>query len=209
MADSVDPRITTAGREGLAGTAPANLFRHDDLEEEDVTRAPDGRPLSRQPAWRRDFPIDYPMDRYVERRDFMKFMVLTSLAFAVGQISIAIENWFRRRRGRPPLTPIGSVTEVPVGGAVTFNYPGEADACILLRPAAGELYAYSQECTHLACAVLPQFERNRLFCPCHQGSFDVRTGRPTAGPPRRPLPRVTLEVRGTRILATGVELRTV
>ena len=38
------------------------------------------------PKWRRDFPIDSPQDQYVARRDFMKFMVLTSLAFAVGQV---------------------------------------------------------------------------------------------------------------------------
>jgi arsenite oxidase small subunit len=37
----------------------------------------------------------------------------------------------------------------------------------------------------------------------------VTTGRPLAGPPRRPLTRVVLEVRDGVIYATGVELRTV
>jgi Rieske Fe-S protein len=34
------------------------------------------------------------------------------------------------------------------------------------------------------------------------------TGRPTAGPPRRPLPKITLDIRDGTIYATGVELST-
>ena len=63
---------------------------------------PDGLPESEQPAWRRDFPIDWPQDHYVARRDFTKFLVLTSLAFAVGQCWIVVQNWLRKRRGLPP-----------------------------------------------------------------------------------------------------------
>ena len=80
----LDIRIDTPGREGLAGTTPANVYGPW-RDAEQVTVAPDGRPMEQQPAWRTDFPIDWPQDHYVERRDFMKFMVLTSLAFTVGQ----------------------------------------------------------------------------------------------------------------------------
>src|SRR5205823_4088402 len=44
---------------------------------ESITVPPDGKPDDQQPAWRRDFPIDWPQDHYVSRRDFTKFMVLT------------------------------------------------------------------------------------------------------------------------------------
>jgi Rieske Fe-S protein len=47
-----------------------------------------------------------------------------------------------------------------------------------------------------------------FFCPCHEGRFDLRTGAPVAGPPRRPLPRIELDVRGREIYAIGVEDRT-
>ena len=70
----------------------------------------------------------------MERRDFMKFMVLISAAFTAGQFWIVAENWLRRRRGQPALTRIASVDDVPVGGAVRFVYPGEHDDCLLLRP---------------------------------------------------------------------------
>jgi Rieske Fe-S protein len=209
MREPVDRLINTPGREGLTGTAPANLYQPADMDDEEITSAPDGRPMNQQPAWRQDFPIDYPVDRYVERRDFMKFLVLTSFAFTAGQFWIVAENWIRRRRGRPALTRIGSLSDVPIGGTATFNYPGENDACILLRPDQSTVVAYSQKCTHLSCAVLPQPEQNRIFCPCHEGAFDIQTGRPIGGPPQRPLPRVTLEVRGAEIFASGIERRTV
>ncbi len=64
------------------------MTQHGD-EQEQRTVAPDGRPESEQPDWRRDFPIDVPEDDYVARRDFTKFMGLTSLAFVVGQFWIA------------------------------------------------------------------------------------------------------------------------
>lgn len=31
-----------------------------------------------------------------------------------------------------------------------------------------------------------------LYCPCHEGVFNVRTGEVAAGPPPRPLPRIFL-----------------
>ena len=158
-----------------------------------------------QPRWRSDFPIDWPQDNYVARRDFTKFLCLTSLAFAVGQFSIAFQNWRRRRRGEPPITKIATTNELSIGTAKTFNYPEESDPCLLLRTSAESFVAYSQECTHLACAVIPEFEKNSLLCPCHKGHFDMATGRPLAGPPRRPLPRITLQIRGDDIYATGIE----
>ena len=204
----LDPRVDTPQREGLTGTAPADVYGPF-TDTDEITRAPDGRPLDEQPKWRRDFPIDTPQDQYVARRDFMKFMVLISLAFTVGQLWIGLQNWFRRRRKVPELKKIASVGEVPVGGAMTFLYPEQTDRCILIHPEPGVLVGYSQQCTHLSCAVIPELEHNRLFCPCHDGAFDLRSGRPIAGPPNRPLTRVLIDVRGDGIYAAGIELRTV
>jgi nitrite reductase/ring-hydroxylating ferredoxin subunit len=177
-------------------------------DREHMTQPPDGQPYHQQPAWRRDFPIDYPQDHYVERRDFLKFMVLTSAAFTAGQFWIAAENFIRRRRGRPELARIASIRDVPVGSTIVFAYPEDTDSCVLVRPAPDVLVAYSQKCTHLSCAVVPKPEDGVMYCPCHEGTFDLATGRPVAGPPRRPLPRVRLEVRGDEIFASGLELRT-
>lgn len=168
---------------------------------------PDGKPFHDQPQWRNDFPIDWPQDELVARRDFTKFLVLTSFAFAVGQIWIVFENFKRKRRGQPPVRLIAKLDAVPVGSAVTFSYPDAHDDCLLIRTAADRFVAYSQKCTHLSCAVTPRLDTNCLYCPCHHGFFDLATGAPTAGPPRRPLPRIGLEIRDGAIYATGVEVR--
>lgn len=204
----VDPRIDTPGREGLTGTAPANIYRPVQ-EPEQITIAPDWRPMDQQPAWRGDFPIDWPQDQYVERRDFVKFMVLTSLALTAGQFWIGAQNWWRRRRGSPEIVRIATLDQLAASRVLTFTYPGPQDDCVLVRTADDRLVAYSQKCTHLSCAVRPRVEADMLHCPCHEGFFELRSGRPIAGPPRRPLDLVHLEVRGNDVYATGVEQRTV
>jgi Rieske Fe-S protein len=178
-------------------------------EFEQLTVPPNGAPVDQQPKWRTDFPIDWPQDHYVSRRDFTKFMVLTSLAFAVGQLWILFQNFLRSRRGDLHLQKIASLDEVAIGKPVSFAYPEAHDSCLLLRTGPETFTAFSQKCTHLSCAVVPQPEHGRFFCPCHEGAFDLQTGAPIAGPPRRPLPRIKLEVLNSDIYASGVELRTI
>jgi len=90
-----------------------------------------------------------------------------------------------------------------------FTYPTAHDPCLLIRTRSGELVAYSQKCTHLSCAVVPKIDEGILHCPCHEGIFDLATGRNIAGPPPRPLPAIQLEVVGDEIYAIGVKERTV
>jgi nitrite reductase/ring-hydroxylating ferredoxin subunit len=178
-------------------------------DSEQITRAPDGRSMHSQPQWRKDFPIDWPQDHYVSRRDFAKFMVLTSAAFAIGQLWIGMQNIWRNHRGTPPIRKIASLSALPVGSSLVFQYPDPHDNCLLIRVASDKLLAYSQKCTHLSCAVVPRVEEGVLRCPCHEGVFDLYTGRRIAGPPPRPLPRIVIDVRGNDVYATGVERRTV
>lgn len=170
------------------------------------TNFPDGEPENRQPKWRRDFPIDIEADEYGARRDFTKFMVLTSLSFVVGQFWIALQSWFRRA-DKLPRQRIAAADELSDGGVRSFSYPSERDPCLLIRASENRYYAYSSECTHLMCPVRPELDCNRLRCPCHEGYFEVETGHPTAGPPRRPLAKIVLEIDDGTIYATGVEVR--
>jgi Rieske Fe-S protein len=177
-------------------------------ETEQLTKAPDGRPMDVQPKWRRDFPVDWPQDDYVARRDFTKFLVLTSFAFTVGQFWIVAKNFIRSRTGKLPVREVARVDELAIGAATTFDYPYEHDSCLLMRTGESTFVAYSQKCTHLSCPVKPDPDGQSLFCPCHNGRFDAASGRPVAGPPRRPLDQIELEIRGGRIFATGVTART-
>ena len=158
-----------------------------------------------EPLWRQEFPISGADERYVGRRQFAKFLVLTSLGMLAGNVWILLRSWLA---GKPvfPARPVAQVGEIPVGGVKLFHYPGPEDPCILVRRAGEEYAAYSQKCTHLSCAVYYSHRDGRLECPCHEGLFSVRDGRVLSGPPQRPLPRVVLERRGEALVAVRMDL---
>ncbi len=174
-----------------------------------ATVPPDDGPAEEQPKWRRDFPIDWADDDYVTRRDLVKFLTLTSLSFTGGHIWLVIKQRGSAadRSAATALEPlaVASLDELPVGGAKVFEFPAGSSPRLLVRMGATEFVAYDQQCTHLLCPVLPEPRDGKLHCPCHNGWFDLATGRPLAGPPRRPLARVTLEIRDGMVWATGVE----
>ena len=159
------------------------------------------------PAWREDFPIDSADDSYVERRDFVKFLVLVSGALAVGQVWIGLQNVWRKFARSLPRVRIAGVADLAPKGSLAFRYPTEHDPCLLVRTSDTEFVAFSQVCTHLSCAVIPRPDENIFLCPCHEGKFNLRTGAVVAGPPQRPLPRIDLEIRNGDIYAVGVTLR--
>lgn len=168
---------------------------------------PNGQPWESQPNWRHDFPIDVPEADYVARRDFTKFMVLTSLAFVIGQFWIGLMRAIRGGAAKPTAMRIATKADVPVGGAIAFNFPTPKDSCLLMRTGPDTFVAYSAKCTHLSCAVLPDIKNGAIRCPCHNGLFDLASGRPLAGPPRRPLPRIRIKFQKGEIFATAVEER--
>jgi nitrite reductase/ring-hydroxylating ferredoxin subunit len=175
--------------------------------EEQARIYPDGRSIADQPTCHKDFPTDIPEDDHVARREFIKFLVLTSGAFVAGQCWIAAASAFRQE-GPYPRKRIGTAAELESRRVIEFRYPDDHEPCLALCLGPGRYVAYGQKCTHLACAVVPHLEKGELHCPCHNGYFEAAGGRPVAGPPRRPLPLVTLEVQGGEVYATGVELRT-
>jgi nitrite reductase/ring-hydroxylating ferredoxin subunit len=166
---------------------------------------PDRAPEAEQPRWRRDFPIDWSEDEYVSRRDLLKYVVLTSGAFVVGQFWILGKALLRR--GKPPRLPqpIARLDEIAVGAAKTFTYPEGSTPRLLVRLGPREFVAYDQQCTHLGCPIVPRVEQGKLHCPCHNGWFDLRTGDPIAGPPQRRLPRVSLAVQQQVVFATAAD----
>jgi Rieske Fe-S protein len=204
----IDARVDEWSRRGLTGTARSDVYERT-RQPDDVSRAPDPHDELDPPKWREDFPIDWPKDEFVARRDFAKFLVLTSCAFVVGQGWIAAQALVRRNRVAPSRRKIAVMSELPIGGVKEFSYPSERDRCLLVRLGAQEIVAFSQACTHLSCAVVPKVDEGVFVCPCHNGYFDLRTGKNIAGPPPRPLPRILLEIEGGDVIAVGIEDRMV
>ena len=103
------------------------------FDPERLTVSPDGRPEAAQPRWRQDFPIDWPQDEYIARRDFTKFMVLTSLAFVVGHAWIVARSLFGRRPRELPWREIASVDAVAPGQSLVFQHPVAHEPALLVR----------------------------------------------------------------------------
>ena len=162
------------------------------------------RKPSSEPLWQDEFSVYTADERYVNRRQFTKFLTLTSFAMFAGNLWIFARSLFHKTPSYP-VQAIAALGEVPVGGVKQFAYPTKDDHCLLVRTAADEYVAYSQKCTHLSCAVYYEKQQNRLECPCHQGYFSITDGSVVQGPPQRALPRVTLESRDGQLVAIRVE----
>jgi nitrite reductase/ring-hydroxylating ferredoxin subunit len=160
---------------------------------------------SEVPLWRDEVTIDAADERYVARRQFTKFLVLTSFGMFVGQLWILGRSLFSTPPAPPPPMPVAGVGELPVGGMKVFHYPTANDPSLLIRTGADRYVAYSQKCTHLSCAVYFDSTKGHIECPCHEGAFSAEDGRVLQGPPPRPLPRVRLEEKDGQLVATGVE----
>jgi Rieske Fe-S protein len=143
----------------------------------------------------RDFPIRADEDSYVTRREFTKFLGLTSIAFLAGTcVAAGRKLWKLARAQRFPAVAVAAIEETPVGGYKLFRYPTENDPCILLRLEEDKYAAFDQRCTHLACPVYFDAASKQLACPCHKGFFSAEDGRVLAGPPKRPLEALSVSI---------------
>jgi Rieske Fe-S protein len=143
-------------------------------------------------------------DALVTRRGYLRILGVLSGGLALGNVAVAAGAFRRATQGADTeVVIVDDADAVPVGGSVRFTYPGDFHPALLLRLEEDLFVAYSAVCTHLQCEVLARLDDDTLYCPCHEGFFEPRTGVPTAGPPERPLPEITLERRGSAIVAIG------
>ena len=77
-----------------------------------------------------------------------------------------------------------------------FTIPRQPIAACWFARRRTSLVAYSQKCTHLSCAVIPQAEQNRLSAPATKASSICSRAARSPARRNRPLPRV--HARGAR-----------
>lgn len=139
------------------------------------------------------------------RRRFCATLAVTSagLTLAATSIKAKAANQQNPALVYPPQKIEGAETLLP-GSSLYFTYPTRNDSAVLVRAFDGQFYAYGLKCSHLGCSVYYSPTRQNLVCPCHKGSYDVRTGDVMSGPPQRPLEQILLQVRtGDQVWAVG------
>ncbi len=161
------------------------------------------------PKWREDFPVEQEFDDFVTRRDFVRFLGLVSAGMVVGNASILVQS-LTESEGPFPEHEIPDALALQPGQWLVFHYPNDRTPAILIRRESGEYISFLQKCTHLQCPVTYHPPEGRheetLRCHCHNGEFDIGTGKGIKGPPRelRPLRQVVLRFGEDRILAVGL-----
>lgn len=94
----------------------------------------------------------------------------------------------------------GAVTQVELPGAekleagAVMMFKFGSKPAMLIHHADGSWVAMDAVCTHLGCTVQYQPDQNRIFCACHGGVYDPKTGANVSGPPPRPLTQFKVEV---------------
>ncbi|HET9130935.1 MAG TPA: Rieske (2Fe-2S) protein [Terriglobia bacterium] len=166
-----------------------------------MPNVPDGPGVKgRTTRWKQDFPVPSAEDSYATRREFTKFLGLTSFAFLAGTfVAAARKLWKQATSSQSEAIAVATLEEIPAGGSKLFRYPSADDPCILLRLAPDKFVAFNQNCTHLNCPVHFDTETYQLACPCHHGFFNAEDGKAVAGPPRRSLAALAVTVRDGQV----------
>ena len=72
---------------------------------------------------------------------------------------------------------------------------------LLVRTPEGELRAFNAVCTHLECTVQYKPDTSQIWCPCHNGLYDLG-GNVVSGPPPRALERLVINQRGDDVVVS-------
>lgn len=72
---------------------------------------------------------------------------------------------------------------------------------LLILTSDGNYHALSAVCTHLGCTVQYRPDLREVWCPCHNGLYDIN-GHNISGPPPRPLTPYDVHVRGNDIIVS-------
>ena len=113
----------------------------------------------------------YPAIRYVIPPPVSESTNLTVVAAKVGQLK---DN-------------AGKVFKFGSQPAILIHIPG------------GEYRAFTAVCTHLGCTVQYRADLHEIWCPCHNGKYDLH-GRNVSGPPPRPLTEFKVHIQGEDIV---------
>lgn len=138
----------------------------------------------------------------LSRRKFVDFLFFGSLLGTISSLTYPIIRYLlppKKVGGTINSVVAARVDEIPPNSYKIFKFgsvPG-----ILINTPQGELRAFSAVCTHLTCTVTYDDRVENIYCPCHNGRFDLN-GNVISGPPPKPLEMFEVNIRGQEIIVS-------
>jgi Rieske Fe-S protein len=137
----------------------------------------------------------------MSRRSVIGGCVITVAAGITGYL-VAHDKWSAKANGTATSsTPnyngqfLAHLSQVPGGGGGLIL---AQDKVVLVRGEGGTVHGLSAICTHQGCTV-GSIHNGTITCPCHGSEFNAQTGAVIQGPATRPLPAVSVVVRGQSV----------
>jgi cytochrome b6-f complex iron-sulfur subunit len=141
----------------------------------------------------------------LSRRRLITSLLGFSIVATLGGVLTPILGYLwppkRALSGKGDRVQVGIVAEFPVGQGKVV--PVNDKPVIVVNTEQGAK-AFSAICTHLACIVEWDANRQIILCPCHDGRFSPFNGGVISGPPPAPLPELPLTVEGDAIYVSEV-----
>ena len=154
------------------------------------------------------YPIDESGDQFNDgaptRRVFVKLgigAIGAGYAAAIGYPIYAYLSTPAQRAAEASAvaqTTLDGADKLPAGSAMMFRF-GDKPA-LLIHHKDGSWVALDAVCTHLGCTVKFEPDKDRIYCACHGGVYDAKTGANVSGPPPKPLTAYKVEAQDGRIV---------
>lgn len=138
----------------------------------------------------------------LNRRRLLQYILGTGIGASVISFLYPIVGFILPPRTRASATEsheAGDANALKPNSGVIFRFGNQP--ALLIRTAEGELRAFTAVCPHLGCTVTYEPDSKVIWCPCHNGMFDLH-GRNIAGPPPRPLDEYQVNVRDGKIIVS-------
>jgi len=138
----------------------------------------------------------------ITRRDFINYILGGGLLAFLLSAVYPIFRYINPPEGAETAVSdvvAAKVGDMPPNSGKIFKFGDKPG--LLINTSSGKLLAFDAVCTHLNCTVQFDPQSNFIWCPCHNGHFDLN-GNVISGPPPRPLEKYALNIRGDDIVVS-------
>ncbi len=146
--------------------------------------------------------MDAAATRDVSRRRLLDMLLSGSVVAFLGAVFYPVARYLtppKVREATASNVVAASASQVKPNSGKVFRFGSKPG--ILVRLPSGEWRAFTAVCTHLGCTVQYRQDLEHIWCPCHNGQFDL-TGKNVSGPPPAPLEQYDVIVKGEDVVVS-------